>query len=127
MNIKTVGSVCSGIEAASVAWEPLGIHFQWFSEIADFPSRVLKAKYPNTPNLGDMNDIPDKILAGTIDAPDFICGGTPCQAFSFAGWQNGLNDDRGNLGMEDCLISSQEDDENILKPETVSNVTSDEF
>ena len=65
MNIKTVGSVCSGIEAASVAWEPLGMHFQWFSEIAEFPSRVLKAKYPNTPNLGDMNDIPDKILAGT--------------------------------------------------------------
>ena len=115
MNIKTVGSVCSGIEAASVAWEPLGMHFQWFSEIADFPSRVLKAKYPNTPNLGDMNDIPDKILAGTIDAPDFICGGTPCQAFSFAGWQNGLNDDRGNLTLKFVDIIKANDEVRLRK------------
>jgi len=100
MNIQTVGSVCSGIEAASVAWEPLGMHFEWFSEIADFPSRVLKDKYPNTPNLGDMTDIPQKIKDGDIVAPDFICGGTPCQAFSLAGWQNGLNDDRGNLTLK---------------------------
>lgn len=121
MNIKTVGSVCSGIEAASVAWEPLGMHFQWFSEIADFPSRVLKAKYPNTPNLGDMNDIPDKILAGTIDAPDFICGGTPCQAFSFAGWQNGLNDDRGNLTLKFVDIIKANDEVRLRKgfPRTI--------
>lgn len=97
MEIKTVGSVCSGIEAASVAWEPLGLHFEWFSEIADFPSRVLADKFPDTVNLGDMNDIPDKLIKKEISAPDLICGGTPCQAFSFAGWQNGLNDDRGNL------------------------------
>lgn len=95
--IKTVGSVCSGIEAASVAWEPFGVHFDWFSEIAPFPSRVLAEKYPATPNLGDMVDLPDKITQGKIAAPDLICGGTPCQAFSLAGWQNGLNDDRGNL------------------------------
>lgn len=61
MRIKTVGSVCSGIEAASVAWEPLGLHFKWFSEIAPFPSMVLNEKYPNTPNLGDMNYIPNLI------------------------------------------------------------------
>ena len=96
MNIKTVGSICSGIEAASVAWEPLGLNFEWFSEIADFPSRLLTLKYPDITNLGDMNDIPDKIHEGTIDAPDLLCGGTPCQAFSLAGWKNGLNDDRGN-------------------------------
>lgn len=98
--IKTVGSICSGIEAASVAWEPFGVHFDWFSEIASFPSRVLAEKYPTIPNLGDMNDIPDKILQGKISAPDLICGGTPCQAFSLAGWQNGLNDDRGNLTLK---------------------------
>lgn len=98
--VKTVGSICSGIEAASVAWEPLGIHFDWFSEIAPFPSRVLAEKYPSVPNLGDMNDIPDLILHGKITAPDLICGGTPCQAFSLAGWQNGLNDDRGNLTLK---------------------------
>lgn len=97
MIYKSVGSICSGIEAASVAWEPLGMNFEWFSEIADFPSRVLAEKYPNIQNLGDMNNIPDKIESGEIVAPDLICGGTPCQAFSLAGWKNGLNDDRGNL------------------------------
>ncbi len=94
---KSVGSICSGIEAASVAWKPLGMHFEWFSEIADFPSRVLAEKYPDIKNLGDMNKIPEKIESGEIAAPDLICGGTPCQAFSLAGWKNGLNDDRGNL------------------------------
>lgn len=100
MQIQTVGSICSGIEAASVAWEPLGLHFKWFSEIADFPSRVLKEKYPDVPNLGDMNDVPDRIRNKEIYAPDLICGGTPCQAFSLAGWQQGLNDDRGNLTLK---------------------------
>ena len=98
--IKTVGSVCSGIEAASVAWEPFDVHFEWFSEIAPFPSRVLAEKYPTIPNFGDMNDIPDAIAQGKITAPDLICGGTPCQAFSLAGWKNGLNDDRGNLTLK---------------------------
>jgi DNA (cytosine-5)-methyltransferase 1 len=98
--IKTVGSVCSGIEAASVAWEPLGVNFDWFSETAPFPSRALAEKYPTIPNLGDMNHIPEMIAQGRITAPDLICGGTPCQAFSLAGLQNGLNDDRGNLTLK---------------------------
>ena len=62
MNIKNIGSICSGIEAASVAWKPLGVQFNWFSEIADFPSMVLADKYPDIDNLGDMNDIPNKII-----------------------------------------------------------------
>ena len=98
--IKTVGSICSGIEAASVAWNPLGLSFQWFSEIAPFPSRVLKEKFPAVPNLGDMNNIPASIEQGNITAPDLICGGTPCQAFSLAGGKNGLNDERGNLTLK---------------------------
>lgn len=73
--ITTVGSVCSGIEAASVAWGPLGVHFDWFSEIAPFPSRVLAEKYPAVPNLGDMRDLPAKIAQGEVTAPDLICGG----------------------------------------------------
>jgi DNA (cytosine-5)-methyltransferase 1 len=100
LHITTAGSVCSGIEAASVAWEPLGFHFEWFSEIAAFPSRVLKLKYPAIENLGDMNDIPEKLANRQISTPDLICGGTPCQAFSLAGWQNGLNDHRGNLTLK---------------------------
>lgn len=121
MNIKSVGSICSGIEAASVAWEPLGMHFDWFSEIAEFPSMVLKTKYPNTPNLGDMNDIPMKIRKEQISAPDFICGGTPCQAFSFAGWQNGLNDDRGNLTLKFVDIIEENDKVRLSKglPRTI--------
>ncbi len=100
MYINTVGSLCSGIEAASVAWAALGFDFRWFSEIAEFPSRLLKEKFPNTPNIGDMNNIPQKILNSEIYAPDLICGGTPCQAFSLAGWKYGLNDIRGNLSLK---------------------------
>lgn len=100
MNIKSVGSICSGIEAASVAWESLGFEFKWFSEIAPFPSQVLQDKYPNIENLGDMNSIPNAIMEENIFSPDLICGGTPCQAFSLAGWKNGLDDDRGNLTLK---------------------------
>lgn len=100
LEIKTVGSICSGIEAASVAWKPLGVSFKWFSEIAAFPSNVLKSKFPDINNLGDMNIIPKLIENGTIDAPDLLCGGTPCQAFSYAGNQQGLKDDRGNLTLK---------------------------
>lgn len=98
--IKTVGSICSGIEAASVAWESLGLSFKWFSEIATFQSAVLKEKFPTVPNLGDMNDIPNAILEERVCAPDLICGGTPCQAFSLAGRKKGLEDTRGNLTLK---------------------------
>lgn len=108
--IKTVGSICSGIEAASVAWSDYGFDFKWFSEIAHFPSQVLKYYYPNTPNLGDMNDIPEKLLNNKVQAPDLICGGTPCQAFSLAGLQNGLNDDRGNLTLKFVDIINANDE-----------------
>ena len=121
MNIKTVGSICSGIEAASVSWEPLGMEFQWFSEIAEFPSKVLKKHYPNIPNLGDMTMIPQMIRNEEIVTPDMICGGTPCQAFSLAGWQNGLNDDRGNLTLEFVDIIDANDDVRLKKglPRTI--------
>ena len=94
------GSVCSGIEAASVAFLPIGIEASWFSEIADFPSKLLNKIYPETPNYGDMNNIPDLINSGKISAPDILCGGTPCQAFSLAGWKRGLKDTRGQLTLK---------------------------
>ena len=109
MSNITVGSVCSGIEAASVAWENIGFGFRWFSEITDFPSKLLNKKYPNIPNLGDMCQIPDKLRLGLIDSPDLICGGTPCQAFSLAGWKKGLNDDRGNLTLKLVDIIDEND------------------
>ena len=108
--IETVGSICSGIEAASVAWEPLGLKFKWFSEIAAFPSRVLSIRYPSILNLGDMNGIPHLIKSRRICAPDLVCAGTPCQAFSFAGWKNGLLDIRGNLTLRIVDIINANDD-----------------
>lgn len=98
--IKTFGSVCSGIEAASFVLEPMEIKPLWLSEIDDFPSRFLASKYSHTPNIGDMNDIPAKIQKGEIEVPDLLCGGTPCQAFSLAGWKNGLDDNRGQLTLK---------------------------
>ena len=98
--IETFGSVCSGIEAASFVLEPLGVKPLWLSEIAEFPKRFLATNYAHIPNLGDMNDIPDLIREKRIEAPDLLCGGTPCQAFSLAGWKNGLNDDRGQLTLK---------------------------
>lgn len=98
--IKTYGSVCSGIEAASFVLEPLGLKPLWLSEIADFPKKFLAHSYSHIKNLGDMNDIPHMIEDESIGCPDLLCGGTPCQAFSLAGWKNGLNDDRGQLTLK---------------------------
>ncbi|MBF4173304.1 phage N-6-adenine-methyltransferase [Enterobacter kobei] len=91
------GSVCSGIEAASKAWEPLGWKPSWFSEIEPFPSAVLAHHWPEVTNLGDMTKIADAVRAGEVEAPDVLVGGTPCQAFSIAGLREGLSDDRGQL------------------------------
>ncbi|HCM9423195.1 TPA: phage N-6-adenine-methyltransferase [Enterobacter asburiae] len=91
------GSVCSGIEAASKAWEPLGWKPAWFSEIEPFPSAVLAHHWPEITNLGDMTQIADAVRTGNVEAPDVLVGGTPCQAFSIAGLREGLSDDRGQL------------------------------
>lgn len=87
-------SICSGIEAASVAWEPLGWNAVGFSEIDDFPCRLLAHKYKKTPNLGTMTNHHE--WKRTL-RPRLIVGGTPCQAFSVAGIRKGLADERGNL------------------------------
>lgn len=91
------GSVCSGIEAASKAWEPLGWKPAWFSEIEPFPSAVLAHHWTEVTNLGDMTKIADVVRTGEVEAPDVLVGGTPCQAFSIAGLREGLSDDRGQL------------------------------
>lgn len=91
------GSVCSGIEAASKAWEPLGWKPAWFSEIEPFPSAILAHHWPEITNLGDMTQIADAVRTGNVEAPDVLVGGTPCQAFSIAGLREGLSDDRGQL------------------------------
>lgn len=88
-------SVCSGIEAATVAWKPLGWEAVAFSEIERFPSSVLAHHYPSVPNLGDMNDFQSWPDANV----DVLVGGTPCQSFSVAGLRQGLADPRGNLAL----------------------------
>lgn len=93
----TYGSVCSGIEAASVAWEPVGMKPLWFSEIEPFPSAVLAAHWPQVDNLGDMTKLAAAVRVGDVPAPDLLVGGTPCQAFSVAGLRGGLSDERGQL------------------------------
>jgi len=93
-------SVCSGIEAASVAWTPLGWSPVAFSEIEPFPCAVLTHHYPDVPNLGDMTTIAQRILNGEVEAPDVLAGGTPCQSFSIAGLRKSLADERGNLTLK---------------------------
>jgi DNA (cytosine-5)-methyltransferase 1 len=95
MSLKFI-SICSGIEAASVAWEPLGWTPLAFSEIEPFPCAVLKHHYPHVPNFGDMtkfDEWPEDVLAEC----DVLVGGCPCQAFSVAGLRQSLADARGNL------------------------------
>lgn len=89
-------SVCSGVEAATVAWHSLGWQPVAFSEIESFPSAVLAHHYPNVPNLGDMTKYKEWNLNESID---ILVGGTPCQSFSVAGLRKGLEDPRGNLAL----------------------------
>lgn len=98
-------SVCSGVEAASLAWMPLGWEAVWFSEIEPFPCAVLQERFPGVPNLGDMTKIKVENLKngdqkftsrdGTVvtvpGGVDLLVGGTPCQSFSVAGKREGLD------------------------------------
>jgi DNA (cytosine-5)-methyltransferase 1 len=96
------GSVCSGIEAVSVAWEPLGFRAAWFAEIDPFCSALLAHWYPDVENLGDFTAIQD------IPSPiDILAAGTPCASFSLAGRRGGLDDARGNLAIEYCRLAGR--------------------
>jgi DNA (cytosine-5)-methyltransferase 1 len=97
-------SVCSGIEAATVAWHPLGWEAVAYSEIEKFPSEVLAHHYPNTPNVGDMTKFKEWNLGTNVD---LLVGGTPCQSFSVAGLRKGLDDPRGNLMLTYLAIAKQ--------------------
>jgi len=89
-------SVCSGIEAATVAWHHMGWNPVGFSEIEKFPSQVLAHHYPQVTNFGDMT----KYKEWQINDPiGLLVGGTPCQSFSVAGLRKGLEDPRGNLAL----------------------------
>lgn len=89
-------SLCSGVEAASVAWKGLGWTPVAFSEVAPFPCSVLKHHFPDVPNLGDMTRIRGEVCRGSVD---LLVGGTPCQGLSIAGKRGGLADIRSGLAM----------------------------
>jgi len=97
-------SVCSGIEAATVAWHPLGWEAVAYSEIERFPSEVLAHHYPNTPNVGDMTKFKEWTNVSDVDV---LVGGTPCQSFSVAGLRKGLDDPRGNLMLTYLAIAKR--------------------
>jgi DNA (cytosine-5)-methyltransferase 1 len=97
-------SVCSGIEAATVAWHPLGWEAVAYSEIEKFPSEVLAHHYSNTPNVGDMTKFKEWNFESNVD---LLVGGTPCQSFSVAGLRKGLDDPRGNLMLTYLAIAKQ--------------------
>lgn len=107
------GSVCSGIEAASVAWDSLGWHAVWFAEIERFPAAVLAHRYPDVPNLGDMTKIAVGVRAGSIPAPAVMVGGTPCQAFSIAGLRKSLDDPRGQLTLAYVDLANAIDEKRV--------------
>lgn len=127
------GSVCSGIEAVSLAWQPLGWCPAWLSEIDPFPNAVLAHHYPSIRNLGDMTSIADRVHARSVPAPDILVGGTPCQAFSVAGPRNGLSDPRGALTLKftelaDAIDQTRQENDQppvIIVWENVSGVLSD--
>jgi len=127
------GSVCSGIEAASVAWHPMDWTAAWLAEIEAFPSAVLAHHYPDVPNLGDMTTLAVKVIAGEIEAPDVLVGGTPCQSFSVAGMRQGMNDPRGQLTIKyvelanaiDHVRRARGENESIIVWENVPGVLSD--
>ena len=97
------GSVCSGIEAASVAWAPLGFRPAFYAEIEPFARAVLRARHPGVPVHGDFTTIG----GDDYGRCDLLVGGTPCQTFSVAGGRGGLDDDRGKLSLEYCLLADR--------------------
>lgn len=104
-------SVCSGIEAASAAWHPLGWHAAAVAEIEPFPSAVLSHHFPEVPNLGDFTRIiRSPALQQNIGDVSLLVGGTPCQSFSVAGLRGGLSDERGSLALEFVRLAA------VLRP-----------
>lgn len=108
------GSLYSGIEAATVAWAPLGWTAAWFAETDPFCNALLDHHYPDVPNLGDVTDPGFIEKAGATAPIDMLVGGSPCQAFSVAGLRRSLDDDRGNLTLRFVEVADAIDPRFIL-------------
>ena len=127
------GSVCSGIEAATVAWRSLGWHCAFVSEIEPFASEVLKRRLPQVPNLGDFTKIRGtgngeremgKEVADYDGDIDLLVGGTPCQSYSYAGLRGGIADPRGNLALEFVRLAERTDARWVVWENVVGVLTS---
>lgn len=114
-------TVCSGVDAVSLAWEPLGFKPVAFSEIESFPKAVLKHHWPDVPDLGDLTKIDGRDWKGEVD---ILWGSTPCQAFSFAGLRGGTTDPRGALSLAFCKLADDIDPDFVCW-ENVKGVFSD--
>lgn len=109
-------SVCSGVGTCALAWRPLGWQTAWFAEIDPAASAILAHRFPDAPNRGDMLGLLERAEAVAAVEPacapgepddfdiDLLAGGTPCQAFSFAGQRRSLEDARGNLSLAFCRL-----------------------
>lgn len=115
-------SVCSGVEAPSLAWESLGWEPQFYSEIEPVPALILDHHWPEVPNLGDMSAIPYEDWTRKVDV---FFGGTPCQAFSVSGKRGGLKDARGNLALTFAIAADIIDPDYVVW-ENVPGVLSDD-
>lgn len=133
------GSVCSGVEAASVAFAPFGWEPAWLAEVDVSAAAVLAhrlgASAPVFPlpgserrlkqiawgesvtNWGDMTKLPDLVREGRADAPDILCGGTPCQSYSLAGRRKGLGDERGQLTLKFVELADEIDNKRAERGE----------
>ena len=113
-------SMCSGVEAASLAWGPLGWEPVAFAEIEEFPSAVLAARFPDVPNLHDVTAVDWKEYHG---AADLVVAGFPCQSYSIAGLRKGLDDPRGQI-MLACLAACRDIDPEWIVLENVAGLLS---
>lgn len=124
MSEITFGTVCSGIECASLDWEPLGWKPLWFSEIEQRACHLLKTRYPEVRNIGDMKGTLALIKDIKLKRPDVFAGGTPCQAFSSIGNNQGLLDPRAQLTKTFVEIANELSESWVLW-ENVPRVLSD--
>lgn len=89
-------SLFSGMEAAHLAWAPLGWQCVGVAEIDPAACALLRHRLPDVPNLGSVTDITDEQIK-SLGAIDVVIGGSPCQDLSVAGRRAGLGGARSSL------------------------------
>jgi DNA (cytosine-5)-methyltransferase 1 len=117
------GTTCSGVDAVSLAWEPIGMTPKFFSEVDLFANTILATRWAHVPNLGDLTQIDGRPWRGELD---ILWGSTPCQSVSLAGLRRGLKDPRGAL-MLSFVDLADEIDPQFVCWENVKGALSDKY